>query len=207
MRQIFAAMNGVHRARSMKFMKLKHVLFLVTFLPAAIQAEPLSPREIHDQFIIACQTLNLSDISPYIHTSALRAYRETTSAVIKHAVEKYGTDPVVAFFQGTTLQDLQTFSDREYWAFVMASSLQFTADTPAIAIAPRAEFTEGNRFFMVYPTTRSLSTAPEVGSFPTHVAYGFEQEEGSWKMISFFPDMRERTLYSFVRQKQAAKSS
>jgi hypothetical protein len=90
----------------------------------------------------------------------------------------------------------------------MASSLQFVPEKPIATIAPIAEFREGEtRLFLVYPVTRSLLTAPELGSFPAHVVYGFEQEQGAWKMTSFLPNLFETTLYWYLRQKHTARPS
>jgi hypothetical protein len=68
------------------------------------------------------------------------------------------------------LNDLESFSDREYWAFVMASSLQFSTEKPIAAIAPIGELKDGeSRVLLVYPVRRSLVTAPELGLFPGRV--------------------------------------
>ena len=108
------------------------------------------------------------------------------------------------FFQGIPLNDSESFSEREYWAFVMASSLQFSAEKPIAAIAPIGELKDGeSRVLLVYPVRRSLVTAPELGLFPGHVVYGFERENGTWKMMSFLPNTLEATLdYWFLQQKR-----
>jgi hypothetical protein len=112
-------------------------------------------------------------------------------------------EALVEFFQGTPLNDLESFSDREYWAFVMASSLQFSTEKPIAAIAPIGELKDGeSRVLLVYPVRRSLVTAPELGLFPGHVVYGFERENGTWKMTSFLPNTFEATLYWFLQQKR-----
>lgn len=182
------------------------LIYLIILLPSAAKAQQPGPRQIFDRFVLAQQTLNFSDVAPCIHSRTLSMYRETTSAVIKHATEKYGEDAVVEFFQGTPLGDLKSFSDQKYWAFVMASSIQFSTEKSLAKIAPVGEFWENQtRLFLVYPVSRSLVTAPEMGSFRGHVVYSFEQENGVWKMTSFVPGTFEATLYWFLRQKPALK--
>jgi hypothetical protein len=79
-------------------MKRPYLIYLAIFLPAAAEAQEVAPSQIFDRFASAYQTLNFSEVSSYIHSRTLGKYRETTSAIIKHAVEKYGVDE---FFQGT----------------------------------------------------------------------------------------------------------
>ncbi len=187
-------------------MKLRDLICFVTMLlPIATEAESLDPRQIVDRFVIAHETLKFSDVSSYIHSQTLKSYRTVTSAVIKHAVDRYGVEPIVAFLQGTTLDELQSFSDQEYWAFVMASSLQFNIEKPVKTAVPEAEFMESGRRFLVYPAAGTLITAPEIGFFPTHPVYGFEQEQGVWKMTTFMPGLFEATLYEFLRKKVVLK--
>ena len=187
-------------------MKVRELICFVTvLLPVATNAESLDPRQIVDRFVIAQETLKFSDVSPYIHSQTLKSYRSVTWVVIKHALDRYGADPIVAFFQGTTLEELQFFSDQEYWAFVMASSLQFNIEKPVKTTIPESEFMEGGRRFLVYPAAATLITAPEIGFFPTHPVYGFELEQGLWKMTTFMPGLFEANLYEFLRRKGATK--
>ncbi|MEY2527390.1 MAG: hypothetical protein QOE73_2161 [Verrucomicrobiota bacterium] len=181
------------------------LICLAALLPAAAKAQ-LNPQQIFDRYVTAHQTLNFSEVAPYIHSHTLSIYRKTTSAVIKHAVDKFGEDAVVEFFQGTPLLDLNSFSDKQNWAFVMASSQQFSTEKPRGAVAPVAEFWDGpTQYFLVYPAGRSLLTAPEMGSFKAHLAYGFEQENGIWKMRSFVPNAFEAALYWYLQRKLALK--
>ena len=179
----------------------KLLIYLVIFLPAATKAQ-LSPRQIFDHFVAAHQSLNFSNVSTYIHPQTLAQYRDLTSAVIKNAVEKYGADAVAEFFQGTPLSELKSFSDQEYWAFLMASTQQFSTETRLAPIAPVAEFWEGRRLLLVYPVTGSLISASEMRSFPAYVVCGFEQENGIWKMVSFRPNTFEVTLYLYLGGKR-----
>jgi hypothetical protein len=179
---------------------------LAALLPAVAKAQQPNPQQIFDRYVAAHQTLNFSEVAPYIHSRTLAIYRKTTSAVIKHAVDKFGEDAVVEFFQGTPLSDLKSFSDKQYWAFVMASSQQFSTDKPCPTMAPVAEFWEGpTRYFLVYPAGRSLVTAPEMGSFRAHIACGFEQENGMWKMETFAAPAFEAALYWYLQRKQTSK--
>src|ERR1700704_6667002 len=182
-------------------MRLRFGVYLAVFFPVVASAQQITPRQIYDRLVVASQTLNFSDVSPYIHTRSLKAYRSATSAVLKHAAEKYGADALVEFFQGATLQDLEGLSDQEYWAFLMASSLQFTTEKPTKADAPVAEFMEGAQVGLLYPGSGRCGAAPEAGLFSTRVVYCFEQEEGVWKMISFLPNKFERSLSEFLQKR------
>jgi hypothetical protein len=202
-------MSGISRAPAEPVLALPHragllpvksVICLFLALAPAAWAQQPSPREILDQYAIAHRTLNFSEVVPYIHTRTLSVYRETTSVIIKHAIEKFGNEALVQFFQGTTLDDLKSFSDQQYWAFVMASSLQFSNENQVPQLKPVGEIMEGRRLLLDCPVPHSFVTAPELGTFRRDLVFAFEQENGSWKMVSFATGKFEATLYWFLQK-------
>jgi hypothetical protein len=99
-------------------------------------------------------------------------------------------------------------SDQEYWAFVMASTEQFSTEQPVPTMRPLSQFWEGaNQLCLVYPATASLVTAPECGSHPTHLVYQFEQEQGVWKIATFESPRFERILYWFLERNACPKAA
>lgn len=179
--------------------KIQFVSYLAVFLPAAVLAQQLSPKEIVNSIVVAEQTLNFSDVSPYVHTGVLKRYREVTSLIIKHAQEKYGADAIVKFLQGATPEELESLSDREYWALMMAASLQFTSEKPLQTVQPVSEFVDVGQFFLVYPGTIRPMMAPEAGVFLKYDVLGFRQEEGSWKLNTLLAGWLETSLYQFEK--------
>jgi hypothetical protein len=183
---------------------LKNLICLAVLFPLPVIAQELRPQQIMDRFFNAHRDLRFLDMAPYVHSKTLKIYRSTTGAIIRHAVDEFGIEAVTEFFQGTSPQELERFSDREYWAFVTASSAQFSVDKPVPVLAPIAELKEGaDRILLVFPAQRRLVTAPEMGVFGGHNVYIFEQEDGAWKLISFFPQTFESTIYSYLRQKRS----
>jgi hypothetical protein len=200
-------MNAARLTRVYPLMRSSQSLLLaglLIFVPFAAPAqEQLSPNQIVDRLATAFETLDFSEVSVYIRPLTLTKYRETTSGAIQHAVDRFGEAPLVEFFQGTTLKDLQLYSDRDYWAFVMASSLQFDHEKLVSSRIPETQFWEKDRYFLVYPARRTMVTAPETGIFPSHVVLGFVHEQRDWKMISFMPRQFESTLYTFLAQRSS----
>ena len=180
-------------------------LFLISsFAVTAAQGKDLSPRQIVERYFAAYKTLRFSEVAPYVHPQALAEYRRTTSAVIKHARERFGEDAIVAFFQGTTLRQLEAASDADYWAFVMASSTQFSTEQPIMAAPPDGEVRESdNKILLVYPIRSSLVTAPELGLFPSHAVFPFERDGGIWRIAWYAAPRFEATLHWYLRQNRA----
>jgi hypothetical protein len=189
-----------------RVMILKSIVTILIsyFAVATVRGEDLTPTQIMERYMAAQKTLRFSEVAPYVHPRALADYRRTTSAVIRHAVERFGEDAIVAFFQGTTLRRLEASSDADYWAFVMASSMQFSTERPIMAVAPEGEVKQGDkRILLVYPVRASLATAPELGLFNAHTVCTFERDGGVGRMAWYAAPMFEETLYWYLRQNKA----
>lgn len=175
------------------------------FAVATAHAKDLTPTEIMKRYLAAQKTLRFSEVAPYVHPQALAEYRKTTSAVIKHAAERFGEDAIVAFFQRTTLSRLEAASDADYWSFVMASSMQFSTERRMVAAAREGEVKEGeNRILLVYPLRRSLGSAPELGLFDASVVFAFERNNGIWRMVCYDAPTFEASLYWYLRQHRSS---
>jgi len=176
-------------------------ILISSFAVATVRGNDLTPKQIMERYFAAYKTLRFSEVAPYVHPRVLADYREATWAVIKHARETFGEDAIVSFFQGTTLPQLEAASDADYWAFVMASSMQLSTEHPITAAPPEGEVKKGaNTILLVYPMRGSLATAPELGSFPALTVFPFERDGGVWRIDFYAARTFEEKLNWYLRQ-------
>jgi hypothetical protein len=181
-------------------------LLLLSVLGA--HAQSLKPAQIIDLYHAAHQTLDFAPVASHVHPQTLADYRKITTVILQHAVEKYGKTPVLAYFQGlNSLDELKTYSNADYWSYLMAASLQFSSEKPIQKSPPIGEIPEdANHLSLVYRVQSFLVTAPEIESLGSHVVYTFEKEKGSWKWANFAPRAFESSLYWFLKQQKGGNS-
>lgn len=183
-------------------MKLRTLAFVIIIsFPFLVRGQELQPQQICERLLAAYQSSEFSSVSPYIHSRTLRMFRTASSAIVRHAVEKYGEPAVSEFFQGENLQDLNSLSDQEYWAMIMGCTFRFAGEKPANISQPVAQFADSTGLILVYSGSASLKTAPETGPFVWHRAYSFQQEDGAWKLSSLIVDTFEASLCAFLQKK------
>jgi hypothetical protein len=182
-------------------MKLRSLLIglWAAYLPILAPAQALEPSQICERLLAAYQTSDFSSVSPYVHSKTLKVFRNASSLIIGHAAEKYGEAPLVEFFEGTNLRELDSLSDEDYWATVMAHAMRFAGEKPRNITQPIAQFGNETGLVFVYSGTTLLKTAPEAGSFVWHRAYCFQEENGAWKLSSLVVDTFEASLCAFLQ--------
>ena len=191
---------------AMKNVKPLVCLYVSLLLHPLASGQSLEPGQIVDKYVLAHQTLNFSEVAPYVHSHTLAAYRQITTSVINRAIRSDGSKAIMTFFQGTPVEELGSLSDQEYWAFLMASSLQFNLQRPEPARRPLAQFWENPfRLSLVYRGSGIILGAPEFGRIPGDMVFTFEQENGGWKMVTFTPNVFETTLHWYLEQRCRTK--
>jgi hypothetical protein len=183
-------------------MNPKLLLSLVVLPLFTAPAQNLTPEQIMDGYNAAHETLDFTAIASSIHPGTLAQYRKITMAILQHAQEQYGDKEVLAFFQELkSLDDLKNSSDAQYWAYLMASAYQFSAEKPIQKSKPLGEIKdEKDRLLLVYKMKASLNSSPELGSFTSTAVYIFEKDKGQWKLATYEPQAFESSLYWFLQQ-------
>jgi hypothetical protein len=169
-----------------------------------VRAQELQPSEICEHLLAAYQTSDFASVSPYVHSRTLKEFRAASSAIVFHATEKYGEPALVEFFQGANLRDLDSLSDEDYWATVMACTFRSAGEKPTNITQPVAQSADNTGLVLVYAGNAALKTAPEAGSFVWHRAYSFQREDGVWKLSSLIVDTFEASLCAFLQNKSVA---
>ncbi len=104
---------------------MKHIFTaaLLLGLLATGRAEELqTPEELLVAYVTATGNSDFKKVVDTVHPRVLQSFKTHTLNIVKAAVTESSEAAVVTAFQGlASLNDLETFSDKDFWVYVMSN--------------------------------------------------------------------------------------
>ena len=174
--------------RSLNIMKLLVITaILAGHLATAFGEEQKRPEDLIVDYVAATGDSSFSKVVDSVHPSVLKSFKTHTLNIVQAAVTESSEEAVMTAFQGLgSLNDLATFSDRDFWVYVMSN---LYSHRPEFDGAKSVEYVgkveDGDFLYVLYTLNGDLKSTDPIERIRSPRTFTFRRSGERWCYWSF----------------------
>jgi hypothetical protein len=186
---------------------MKHIFTaaLLLGLLATGRAEELqTPEELLVAYVAATGNSDFKKVVDTVHPRVLQSFKTHTLNIVKAAVTESSEAAVVTAFQGlASLNDLETFSDKDFWVYVMSNLYSHRPEFDgAKSIKVVGNVQDGEFLYILYTQDGDLKSTDPIERIRSPRTFTFRRSGEQWCYWSFEVSAVEKYIQLSAKRHQ-----